>query len=79
MSNFAREMRQALLGLAGAITAAADQADSMTDKELGERLTTGRWTTIEVHEAGRRLLARPRPSGDGNTDDPPGSSPKEGG
>jgi hypothetical protein len=39
----------------GAMTAADDQAHSMTDAELGECLLTGRWTTIEVHEAGRRL------------------------
>lgn len=52
------EMRRAILGLAGATTAASDQAQSMTDAELAERLLTGRWTTIEVHEAGRRLASR---------------------
>jgi len=52
------EMRKATLGLAGAMTAADDQARSMTDAELGELLLTGRWTTIEIHEAGRRLKAR---------------------
>lgn len=52
------EMRQAILGLAGATTAAADQAQAMTDAELAERLLTGRWSTIEVHEAGRRLRER---------------------
>jgi hypothetical protein len=30
----------------------------MTDAELAELLLSGRWTTIEVHEAGRRLAAR---------------------
>jgi len=49
------EMRRAILGLAGAMTAADDQARSMTDAELGELLLTGRWTTIEIHEAGLRL------------------------
>ncbi len=50
-----KEMRQAILTLAGRSTAAADQAQAMTDAELGELLLTGRWTTIEIHEAGRRL------------------------
>jgi hypothetical protein len=58
VSDKAREIKQALLGLAGATTAAADQAQAMTDDELADRLLTGRWTTIEVHEAGRRLKAR---------------------
>ncbi len=53
-----REVKNALLGLAGAVTAAADQADAMTDAELGELLTSGRYSTIEIHEAGRRLKAR---------------------
>jgi hypothetical protein len=53
-----REVKNALLGLAGSMTAAADQANAMTDAELGELLTTGRWSTIEVHEAGRRLMRR---------------------
>lgn len=52
-----REVKNAILGLAGMMTAAEDQARAMTDAELGERLTTGRWSTIEVHEAGRRLMA----------------------
>lgn len=52
-----REVKNALLGLVGAMTAADDQARAMTDAELGTLLTTGRWTTIEVYEAGRRLLA----------------------
>lgn len=55
---YRREVKNAILGLAGSITAADDQARAMTDAELGERLTTGRWSTIEVHEAGRRLLGR---------------------
>ncbi len=42
-------------------TAAADQALAMTDRELGEcllGLNEKRWTTIEIHEAGRRLIGR---------------------
>ena len=58
MSADERELKQAILGLAGATTAAADQAQAMTDAELAERLLTGRWTTIEVHEAGKRLATR---------------------
>lgn len=53
-----QEIRRAVLGLAGAMSAAADQAQAMTDRELGELLLSGRWSTIEVHEAGRRLVAR---------------------
>ena len=49
------ELRRAILRLMGATVAASDQAQTMTDEELAERLLTGRWTTIEVHEAGRRL------------------------
>lgn len=52
-------MRPAILGLAGAMAAAGDQAQAMTDQELGELLLTGRWSTIEIHEAGRRLSERP--------------------
>jgi hypothetical protein len=55
---YRREVKNALLALAGITTAADDQARAMTDAELGELLTTGRWSTIEVHEAGRRLLSR---------------------
>jgi hypothetical protein len=55
---YRREVKNALLGLAGMVTAVSDQADAMTDAQLGERLTTGRWSTIEVHEAGRRLMRR---------------------
>ena len=53
-----KELRNALLFLQGATTAAADQAQAMTDEELGRMLLSGRWTTVEVHEAGRRLIAR---------------------
>ena len=53
-----REIRHAILGLAGSTTAAADQASAMTDRELGELLLSGRWSTIEIHEAGRRLVRR---------------------
>lgn len=52
------EVRRAVLGLAGSMAAAGAQAQAMTDAELAELLLTGRWTTIEVHEAGRRLRAR---------------------
>jgi hypothetical protein len=52
------ELRRAILGLVGAVTAADDQARAMTDAELADRLLTGRWTTIEVHEAGLRLRER---------------------
>jgi hypothetical protein len=52
------EFRKALLYLTGAMVAAGDQADAMTDEELGELLLSGRWTTIEIHEAGRRLKER---------------------
>ncbi len=55
---YRREVKDALLGLAGAATAAFDQADAMTDAELGALLLSGRWSTIEVHEAGRRLSRR---------------------
>jgi hypothetical protein len=55
---YRREVKNALLGLAGSVAAASDQAEAMTDAELGERLTTGRWSTIEVHEAGWRLMQR---------------------
>lgn len=57
MSADEREIRNAVLGLAGSMTAAADQARAMTDVELGECLGSGRWSTIEVHEAARRLLS----------------------
>jgi hypothetical protein len=52
------EARRILLGLAGSVVAAGDQAQAMTDRELGQLLISGGWTTIEIHEAGRRLLAR---------------------
>lgn len=55
---FEQQAKRAILGLAGATTAAADQAQAMTDAELADRLLAGRWTTIEVHEAGRRLARR---------------------
>ena len=57
---YRREVKNALLGLAGSVTAASDQAQAMTDRELGEcllGLNGKRWTTIEIHEAGRRLYA----------------------
>lgn len=53
---FRKEVKDALLMLAGATTAAVDQADAMTLAELGERLQSGRWSTVEVHEAARRLI-----------------------
>ena len=55
---YRREVKDALLGLAGSVTAAADQAQAMTDAELGALLLSGRYTTIEIHEAGRRLRGR---------------------
>lgn len=55
---YRREAKNAVLGLAGTVTAAADQARAMTNTELGAMLLSGHWTTIEVHEAGRRLVAR---------------------
>lgn len=55
---YRREVKNALLGLSGAMVAADDQAQAMTDAELGRLLVMGRWTTIEVHEAGRRLATR---------------------
>jgi hypothetical protein len=59
--NAKKELRSAILGLAGSVTAADDQARAMTDAELGELLLSGRWTTIEVHEAGLRLVRRAEP------------------
>jgi hypothetical protein len=53
-----KEIRRAILYLAGSSTAAVDQAVAMTDAELGEVLLSGHWTTVEVHEAGRRLASR---------------------
>lgn len=58
---YRREVKNTLLGLAGSVTAASDQAQAMTDRELGECLlgiNGKRWTTIEIHEAGRRLRGR---------------------
>lgn len=52
------EMKDAINWLAGRTVAAADQVHAMTDAELSEALLTGKWTTLEVHEAGRRLAAR---------------------
>jgi hypothetical protein len=57
-----KELKRAILGLSGAVTAADDQAKSMTNQELGELLLSGKWTTIEVHEAGRRLIASDKPT-----------------
>jgi hypothetical protein len=53
-----KEIRRAILYLAGSTTAAVDQSVAMTDTELGEVLLSGHWTTVEVHEAGRRLVSR---------------------
>jgi hypothetical protein len=49
-------MREAVKDLRAMMTQADDQAQAMTDRELGELLLSGRWTTIEIHEAGRRLI-----------------------
>ncbi len=57
------ELRQAILGLAGAMAAADDQARAMTDAELGEMLPThtsvkesnGRWyANYQYEQDGRR-------------------------
>ena len=55
---YRREIKNVLLGLAGSTTAASDQAQAMTDAELGDLLLSGRWTTIEIHEAALRLKRR---------------------
>jgi hypothetical protein len=55
---YRKEVADAILLLAGSMTASEDQAKAMTDAELGALLTSGRWTTTEVHEAGRRLMQR---------------------
>jgi hypothetical protein len=49
------ETRNAIRWLVGRTVAAADQVQAMSDAELAEALLTGKWTTLEVHEAGRRL------------------------
>ena len=47
-------------------TGAVDEADVRgRQPELGELLLKGRWTTIEIHEAGRRLKARAQNTGSG--------------
>lgn len=51
-------MREAVKDLKALMTAADDQASAMTDRELGELIQSGRWTTIEIHEAARRLIGR---------------------
>lgn len=51
-------IKDAVLDLRATTTAANDQVLAMTDAELAERLTSGRWSTLEVHEAGRRLARR---------------------
>ena len=56
-----RELGEAAKDLVAMSTAADDQARAMTDRELGEcllGLNDKRWTTIEIHEAGRRLYGR---------------------
>ena len=52
------ELAEAIKDINALGNAAADQAHAMTDAELGELLLTGRWTTIEIHEAARRLIRR---------------------
>jgi hypothetical protein len=52
------EFREAVLDLKALMNAAGDQARAMTDAELGQLLLTGPWTTIEIHEAGHRLVSR---------------------
>ena len=70
MSGFEDEMRDAVKDLSALMNAADDQARAMTDAELGELLLTGRWTTIEIHEAGRRLQQRPTPSAPSSVSEP---------
>lgn len=53
-----KAIRNVTLGLMGSVAAAGDQAHAMTDAQLAECLLTGKWTTGEVHEAGRRLSRR---------------------
>ncbi len=57
------EIRRAVLGLAGSVTAASDQAQAMTDEQLGQLLLNGGYTTIEVYEAGLRLVSRKQEPG----------------
>ncbi len=57
-ASSADEVRSAVLGLAGSVTAASDQAQAMTDEQLGRLLLAGGYTTIEVYEAGLRLVSR---------------------
>ncbi len=55
------QIGEAAKDLVAMSTAADDQARAMTDRELGECLLgiNGKgWTTIEIHEAGRRLIGR---------------------
>ncbi len=58
MSEFEHDMREAVRDLSALMNSAADQARAMTDAELGELLLSGRWSTIEIHEAGLRLKRR---------------------
>lgn len=58
MSDGWDEMREAVKDLKAFMVAADDQASALTDRELGEQILSGRWTTIEIQEAARRLSAR---------------------
>jgi hypothetical protein len=49
------EMKDAIRWLVGRTVAADDQVRAMSDAELAQALLTGKWSTLEVHEAGRRL------------------------
>ncbi len=57
------DVRSAILGLAGSVIAASDQAQAMTDEQLGRLLLNGGYTTIEVYEAGLRLVSRKQEPG----------------
>ncbi len=52
------ELEKAVGQLAASVLDAQDEADNLSDMELEDRLESGQWTTIEVHEAARRLLGR---------------------
>lgn len=48
--------REAIRDISAMTNAASEQARAMTNQELGRLLLSGKWSTLEVHEAGRRLL-----------------------
>jgi uncharacterized protein (UPF0297 family) len=50
------EFNEAMRDISAVSNAVGDQARAMTNQELGRLLLSGKWSTIEVHEAGRRLI-----------------------